>query len=84
MPKFNINNYVSVTLTEYGAKIYNSQWDGLSIPKEYIPEQKKAGDTLKIQMWCLLETFGKHISIGFNSPFENCSMTFDEKDFEDD
>lgn len=80
--KFNINNYVTVTLTQIGADIYNSRWDGLKIPPNHIPPKVEAGHILKAQLWTIFEDFGPHIHMGFEMPFEGCILEFYEKDFE--
>jgi hypothetical protein len=67
--KFNMNNYVEVVLTERGAEIYNECWKSY---KSLLP--KKSGDVLKDPLWSIMETFGQHVGLGANSPFENCEI----------
>jgi len=85
MKAFNINNYATVTLTEFGAEIYNKRYD--SIPaatrlKLGMFSSVKEGHILKAQLWSLFQDFGPYISLGRENPFEGCIMMFDEKDFE--
>lgn len=84
--KFNINNYASVTLTEYGAKIYNSRYDDLKavcpdIIHTFQDTNVQAGHVIKAQLWSLFQTFGPFMSLGSENPFEGCVMTFEGKDF---
>ena len=84
--KFNINNYATVTLTEYGAKVYNARYDDIRefYPKSIkIPTPVAEGFVLKAQVWTLFQTFGEHMHLGGVNPFESCIMTFDMKDFEE-
>lgn len=83
--KFNINNYVSVTLTEFGAEIYNARYDDIKpfVPTKHLFQNTdvKAGYVLRAQMWTLFQDFGPYIMLGGNNPFEGCIMQFDENDF---
>jgi len=86
MLSFNINNYATVTLTEFGAEIYNKRYDDMKqyVPTDYIFSNVdvKAGYVLKAQLWSLFQDFGPYISLGRENPFEGCIMMFDEEDFE--
>jgi hypothetical protein len=68
--KFNMNNYVEVVLTGYGAKIYNS-WASSRVYSRPLMEK---GNVLKDQLWMIMYVFGEHISLGMNSPFEYCEI----------
>lgn len=73
--KFNINDYVSVTLTEVGATIYNDYYAPFIAERpEYYTwwVEKKASDVLKDQLWSIMQKFGPHVGLGFASPFEDC------------
>lgn len=80
--KFNINNYVTVTLTALGAKVYNSRWDGLLIPINFTPLFVEEGYILRAQVWSLFQDFGPHTHLGMQNPFKGCIMEMDERDFE--
>ena len=80
--KFNMNNYVSVTLTKRGTEIYNARWEGLRLPEEYIPKPASEGYVLKAQLWSLFQDFGEHIYLGCHMPFEGCTLSFDNAQFE--
>lgn len=81
LQKFNINNYATVTLTEIGAQIYNARYDDIIMPEKYKPAKVEAGYVLKAQLWTLFQDFGQYMTLG--SPFEQCIMQFDMKDFEE-
>ena len=83
MKSFNINNYATVTLTEFGAKVYNARYDDIIMPEKYNPAKVEAGHVLRAQLWSLFQDFGPHISLGMVNPFEGCIMMFDMKDFEE-
>lgn len=85
MKQFNINNYVSVTLTAFGAEVYNKRYDDIKqcVPADYIFSNVdvEEGYVLKAQLWSLFQDFGPYISLGRENPFDKCVMMFDEKDF---
>lgn len=58
------NDIVKVTLTEAGARIFNAQYHGTAIPWKYRPAHKYGGDTLEVELWSLMKTFGPHIYMG--------------------
>lgn len=71
--QFNVNNYVHVKLTPKGyAQFLNFHLAlGVKIPPSVTPD----GD-LKIQLWELMQIFGKEIYSGnFKVMFENNSIT---------
>lgn len=86
MKQFNINNYVSVTLTAFGAEIYNKRYDDTKkyFPVDYIFRNVdvQEGHLLKTQLWSLFQDFGPYIMLGGKTVFEGCNMMFDEKDFQ--
>ena len=63
----NINDMVEVELTELGKEIFISYHRDYF--KYYLDQMK--GDKLKIQLWCLFETFGPHIHMGSKPCFIN-------------
>lgn len=70
---FNINNHVKVKLTPFGIHILKKQHDDLSQWMNNLGEfelQLTEDGYYKTQLWCLMETFGPHIHIGTNTPFE--------------
>ena len=78
---FNINEYVSVTLTKRGADIFNKNeeyWEK-QFPHWYVDgvrEKKRMneGDVMKGQLWRLFQLFGEHIHLGGEVPFKNCEI----------
>lgn len=81
--KFNMNKYVTVTLTQYGADIYNTHYREMNVPEKYKPVQEHEGAIIKRQLWELMHVFGSSISLGLDSPFKECIIEFDKKDFEE-
>jgi len=76
--KFNVNNYVKVKLTERGKEILRDRHEELD---HHIKSRggKGVGTFIlrldeegyyKTQLWMLMETFGEHISIASEPPFE--------------
>jgi len=72
--KFNINDSVKVKLNDRGREILKQQHDLLfkDIPRyrEFTLPQEDEQGWSTWQLWRLMETFGPHISIGFEVPFE--------------
>lgn len=71
---FNLNEYVRVKLTQRGRNIHRQQWhavmDGLRTKYEYHdPDEDKDGWS-KWQGWDLMQTFGPHMGMGVDLPFE--------------
>ena len=65
MIEFNINNYVKIKLTTDGREILRKK--GLDF---YIDKEDQYGWS-KWQLWNLLQTFGEHIFLGCDLPFES-------------
>lgn len=67
----NLNDNVSVILTQRGAEIMNEREHYFS---RIIPNYKEhvyhAGEEYKTQLWCLFKNFGNYISITCQIPFE--------------
>lgn len=76
--KINLNDWVSVILTETGARILNYQSDywGKIIPN-YNPKYYKAGEIYKTQLHTLMNEFGNNMIVGNESPFENCEVIYE-------
>jgi len=69
----NINNRVSFTLTKRGADILN-EYEALKLRTVLHTE----GELYKEQLWHIMEIFGGDVSLGMESPFENCEITVGE------
>ncbi len=79
--KFNINYYVKVKLTKHGKELLRLDHDAfieqikafsppLAEGRVFkLPKEDEEGWS-KWQMWHLFETFGKHMYLGCNTPFE--------------
>lgn len=76
---FNLNQSVTVVLTESGAKTHNNRWRSViaRMPAHCRPVEKKAGDKLRTQMWSLMQDFGPSIVIGMEPPFEGNNIEMD-------
>ena len=77
---FNINNNVTVILTEAGAKFLNKV--NKSTNKEYKTHLKcdyEAGQTYKSQLWALFKLFNNQIGPEFEIPFLDCIIGIDPK-----
>jgi hypothetical protein len=77
--KFNINHNVKVKLTNVGRKIHRDQHDELygrlrrtpgAMPFEYTSPREDADGWSTWQLWVLMETFGNHMGMGAEVPFE--------------
>lgn len=73
--KFNVNDYVRVKLTPTGKEILRKQFEERHerMPQVFkelsLPEEDENGFS-QWQMWRLFETFGEHIFLGCEPPFE--------------
>jgi hypothetical protein len=72
--KVNINTQVRVTLTMIGASIWNEH-EG-QFPKE-LRQRATPGQTVKCELWRLMEVFGPAMQNGMNAPFSDNAITFD-------
>jgi hypothetical protein len=77
--EINLNETVEVKLTQGGAQIYNARYKNLNLPDRYEIDTKVAGETLRIQLWNLMEIFGPYTGLGMHPHFEGLMMTI-EKD----
>lgn len=76
--KINLNDFVSVVLTESGAKTLNYQNDYYkSFIPNYSPQYYKAGDNYKTQLHTLMNEFGNNMIVGNEVPFENCEVLYE-------
>ena len=69
---FNINNQVSIKLTDVGRELLIKQHDELfshRSPRQYMPPKEVDGWS-KWQLWEVMEAFGPFVSMGFVLPFE--------------
>lgn len=62
----NINTPCTIVLTEAGAKVWNRAFDVIPFANRPVP--KVAGDTVKTQLWCVMEIFGPHTYLGMREP----------------
>lgn len=60
--EFNVNNYVWVRLNDYGRELYYQ--------KPYTSPIRERDGWSKWQAWDLMQTFGPHIWLGGQVPFE--------------
>lgn len=63
----NLNDTITVNLSERGARILNEYFNQFDIVKNY-----KEGDIFKTQLWDLMNIFGPYMVMGFDIPFESC------------
>lgn len=68
----NMNDTVSVILTDTGAKIMNDRekYYQKNIPN-YIKRTYSCGDKLQTQLWCLFDYFGEYIYMTCDTPFKD-------------
>lgn len=67
----NMNDNVSVILTESGAKVMNGREDYFSrIIPNYNKHEYREGDELRTQLWCLFEYFGSYVNLTCDTPFK--------------
>lgn len=80
MIDFNVNNYVSVKLTDVGRAHHRADFERWSkhLPKkrDYRPPQEDAEGWSRWQLWHLMEMFGPLCTLGRLLPFEP-SIRFD-------
>ena len=67
--EINLNDTVTVNLSERGAGILNKYFKQFSITENY-----KAGDVFETQLWDLMNIFGECMVMGFDIPFESCYL----------
>lgn len=73
---FNINDYVRVRLTDFGRKVHRERFRKLNaqIPLyadlKYTPPKEDENGWSEWQMWCLIDTFGEHVGLCKEQPFE--------------
>lgn len=72
--KVNLNEEVTVTLTEYGAEVYRRYLKDIAL--ELRPEEVKAGNKLKLQLWEVISIFEVGIGIGNAVVFEENVIEF--------
>jgi hypothetical protein len=73
----NLNAVCEFVVTKAGADIWNARYAHLAnILKDYKPTEVKAGDTVKSQLWIVMETFGPFICMGMSEvPFQDNNIT---------
>lgn len=66
--RFNVNHKVRVKLNAWGRDIYMEHFDRYGV--ETGPPSEAADGWSEFQLWCLMEIFGPHMTIGMKVPFE--------------
>jgi len=74
--KFNINHYVTIKLTDYGAYIYHRFYDSLLLPYKPV----SAYQEVQMQLWEVFNIFGDHCYNGANQLFVDNIIEFNEKE----
>ena len=78
--KINLNQLCDVTLTAHGAEVYNEYFRELHATCKLIElTNLEAGDELSLQLWELMNIFGKHLYNGAESCFANNDISFNDK-----
>lgn len=73
---FNVNDTVRVRLTDVGRKIHRARFRKLNaqLPLQaeltYSPPKEDENGWSEWQMWILINTFGEHVSVCKEPPFE--------------
>lgn len=70
----NLNQYATVRLTKRGREVldtYNQQF-----PRKVWLQVPESG-VMREQIWQLMQIFGAHMALGFDSLFEGCCMEVD-------
>ena len=74
----NLNQSCNVILTAHGAEVYNEYSCELHATCKLIqPTNLKEGDRLALQLWELMNIFGKHLYNGAENCFENNEIIFE-------
>jgi len=78
----NLNEKVWVRLNDYGKSILFARWNKYSktTEKQILKMHAVKNDWYEFQIWDLMNTFGPHLSIGFNTPFEVNELRFTAPD----
>ena len=83
MNDFNVNNYVSVKLTDLGRAHHRAdfdRWTAVLLKKPaYNPPKEDAEGWSRWQLWHLMEMFGPLVHLGAMLPFES-TIRIDTKD----
>lgn len=81
MTTINMNDRVTVRLTETGLRMLDEYEANLGLPERHRRMSVTDGNLWKGQLWALMQEFGPSISMGFDSPFllnlldvESCSV----------
>lgn len=76
----NLNSRCDVILTAHGAEVYNKYFRELHATCKLIElTNLKAGDVLSLQLWDLMNIFGKHLYNGAENCFANNYISFNDK-----
>lgn len=75
--RVNLNTYVAVILTDFGASKLNSYHSQFNLPSKYKREPAYKGQQVRYPLWELMNIFGPCLTMGFHSiPFENNEIEF--------
>lgn len=72
---FNVNESVRVKLTDHGRRIHFENWRAFRqqfplVGGEYQPPKEDENGWSEWQLWVLMQTFGKHITMSKPNPFK--------------
>lgn len=74
----NLNQRCDAILTAHGAELYNEHFRELHATCKLIrPTNLKSEDRLSLQLWELMNIFGKHLYNGAENCFENNEIIFE-------
>lgn len=75
----NLNQPCNVILTAHGAEVYNEYFRELHATCQLIElTNLKAEDELSLQLWELMNIFGKHLYNGAENCFANNDISFND------
>lgn len=72
----NTNSEFVVTLTKFGAVVYNAHY--WRLPVKHRPPIVKEGDEIKSELWHLMHVFGPHMINGGEVSFKDNKVTLTE------
>lgn len=81
---WNINNYVTVELCDYGVEVYTSYLQSFygfvrkqentdTLVDAKVSELHKNNNILRLQGWDMLSIFGEHLYLGSRPIFKECN-----------
>lgn len=66
--EINLNDYVSVTLSEEGADVFNRYFE--EVPAKRRPAKVEEGCEMEGPLWEMFQIFGEHVGLGKHLPFK--------------